>query len=967
VSSKIPLQRISENVWLIPQTYRSDMRVPVYVFASDRLLEKMLTDRTLIQGVNVATLPGVQKHVAVLPDAHEGYGFPIGGVAAMDATEGVISPGGVGYDINCLPAGTRVFSSEGWWKRIEDVEIGDDVLVVDREGRTSRASRVLLKLFRRDDELLVIRTETGDKIRVTPDHPVLTRRGMVEAAELSVGDMVATHPFEGVQYEEPADFTILSGDEFDEGVAEELRRRGIIPLTSRSRALPTLVKLLGYFTGDGAFDGKKVVFYGSVEDLEEIRRDITLLGYTPSRIRSRKRTTVIDGKLAVGTENSVSVSARSFAELLKVLGAPAGKKTVSDFTVPDWLLRMPLWIKRLYLAALFGAELNKPQTVNGYNFEPPVLSMSKRSEHVDSGLFFLNQVKSMLQEFGVEVSSIQVSREGKFYRLRLQISEHPENLIRLWSVIGYVYNQSRTRLAHSAVAWLKYKLSVISERKSAETAAVALVAGGGTVSEALELLTIDHVNERFIERSVYEGRKSDLKVPRSFLTFEEWTRERLEGDVVWVRIASIDRTPYDGEVYDLTVEDEAHTFVADGFVVSNCGVRLMVTNLTEKDVRPRIAELVNVVFRNVPAGLGSRRRDFVVSRSDLDRVALEGARYVIEKYGLGWHDDYKHIEEEGRYPKYKTGDIPDPDPSVVSNEAKSRGLDQIGTLGSGNHFLEIQKVDKIFDYEAAKRMGIVEEGQVTVLIHCGSRGYGHQICSDNLKIMERAVARYGLRLPDRELACTPASSPEATQYLKAFGCAVNFAFANRQAISHWVRQSFEQVFKRPAETMDLRIVYDVCHNIVKLEKHKVDGELRDVFVHRKGATRSFPGGVEYYSEMIPATYRDIGQPVFVPGSMGTASWVLLGQPGSLEITFGSAVHGAGRQMSRAGAKRQYRGEAVVRALESKGIYVKGDTIDTIVEEVPEAYKNPDDVVEVAHSVGMSKKVARLVPIGVVKG
>lgn len=399
----------------------------------------------------------------------------------------------------------------------------------------------------------------------------------------------------------------------------------------------------------------------------------------------------------------------------------------------------------------------------------------------------------------------------------------------------------------------------------------------------------------------------------------------------------------------------------------NCGVRLMVTNLTEKDVRPKLVELVNTIFRNVPAGLGSRRRDFVVTHSDLDRIAVEGARYIVEKYGLGWHNDYKHIEEEGKFPRYRTGNIPDPDPSVVSREAKSRGESQIGTLGSGNHFLEIQKVDKIFDPEAAEVMGIHSEGQITVLIHCGSRGYGHQICSDYLKVMERAVFKYNLRLPDRELACTPASSPEATQYLKAFGCAVNFAFANRQAISHWVRQSFEQVFKRPAEEMDLRIVYDVCHNIVKLERHKIDGETRDVFVHRKGATRSFPGNTPYYSEMIPATYRLIGQPVFVPGSMGTASWVLKGQLGSLELSFGSTVHGAGRQMSRAGAKRQYRGDQVVRALESKGIYVKGDTIDTIVEEVPDAYKNPDDVVEVAHNVGISSKVARLVPLGVVKG
>jgi tRNA-splicing ligase RtcB len=224
-----------------------------------------------------------------------------------------------------------------------------------------------------------------------------------------------------------------------------------------------------------------------------------------------------------------------------------------------------------------------------------------------------------------------------------------------------------------------------------------------------------------------------------------------------------------------------------------------------------------------------------------------------------------------------------------------------------------------------------------------------------------------LRLPDRELACAPANSPEAAQYLMAFGCAVNFAFANRQAISHWVRQSFEQVFKQPADSLSMKIVYDVAHNIVKLEKHKVDGELRDVFVHRKGATRSFPGGHEYYSAMIPTTYREHGQPVFLPGSMGTASWVLVGMPDSLELSFGSTAHGAGRMMSRAGAKRQYRGDTVIRLLESKGIYVKADTMDTIVEEVPEAYKDPDEVVEVAHRVGLSRKVARLVPIGVVKG
>ncbi|MEM4198656.1 MAG: RtcB family protein, partial [Candidatus Caldarchaeum sp.] len=385
----------------------------------------------------------------------------------------------------------------------------------------------------------------------------------------------------------------------------------------------------------------------------------------------------------------------------------------------------------------------------------------------------------------------------------------------------------------------------------------------------------------------------------------------------------------------------------------NCGVRLMVTNLTVEDVRPRIVELVNTVFRNVPAGLGSRRKDFVVTHSDLDRLAVEGARYVIEKYGLGWSDDFRKMEEEGRYPSYKAGNVPDPDPQVVSREAKARGESQIGTLGSGNHFLEIQRVDRIFDERAAKAMGITQEGQITVLIHCGSRGYGHQICSDYLRVMERAVSKYGLRLPDRELACTPANSPEATQYLKAFGCAVNFAFANRQAISHWVRQSFEQVFKRSADSMGMQIVYDVCHNIVKLEKHKVDGSDRDVFVHRKGATRSFPSG----HHLIPQVYRDVGQPVLIPGSMGTASWVLLGSEKAMSLSFGSTAHGAGREMSRSGAKRRYRGEQVLSELERRGIYVKGDSMETVVEEVDAAYKSVDEVVEVSHQVGIGTKVA----------
>ncbi|BAJ49912.1 conserved hypothetical protein [Candidatus Caldarchaeum subterraneum] len=956
-----PLEKIGNNTWRIPQTYRKDMRVPVIVYASEKLLEKMKTDRTLEQAVNVSTLPGIVKQMTVLPDAHEGYGFPIGGVAAMDATEGVISPGGVGYDINCLPAGTNVLTSLGYRLPIERFKANEEVVCVNQKRSVPAGIIFVIKKGR--DRLLRIRTKSQFFLTATPDHPVLTPNGMKPMEQIRPGERVALFPFEGVEYEDPRDCLLLDEKDVPEHVKSELKKRGLLPIKLDNPKLPYLARLLGYFTGDGAFNGKTTVFYGSVEGLEEIRRDIERLGYKPSKIHTRRRQNIINGRKFIGAENSVRVNSRSFTELLRRLGAPDGKKTDAEFFVPRWILLAPRWIKRLYLAGLFGAELNKPQTVNGYNFQVPQLTLNKRPDLEDNGRMFLEQIAELLRELGVETTKIVSAPEGRCIRLRLLISERPQNLIRLWGRIGYEYNPQRRRLALAAVVWLRLKQSVIDLRIRAQEAAIAMAADGTTISEISEVLANEFVNTRYLERSVYEGREDTPRVPKNFPRFEDWVELHLDGDIVWDEVESVEEAGEVNDVYDLTVANPGHSFIAEGVVVSNCGVRLMVTNLTVNDVRPRIVELVNTVFRNVPAGLGSRRKDFVVTHSDLDRVALEGARYVIEKYGLGWSEDFKKMEEEGRYPSYKAGNIPDPDPSIVSREAKARGESQIGTLGSGNHFLEIQRVDKIYDPRAAKAMGITQEGQITVLIHCGSRGYGHQICSDFLRIMERAVAKYNLRLPDRELACTPANSPEATQYLKAFGCAVNFAFANRQAISHWVRQSFEQVFKRSADDMGMQIVYDVCHNVLKFEKHKVDGSDVDVFVHRKGATRSFPAG----HPLIPQVYREIGQPVLIPGSMGTASWVLLGNEKAMTLSFGSTAHGAGREMSRSGAKRRYRGDQVLRELESRGIYVKGDSMETVVEEVDAAYKSVDEVVEVSHQVGIGTKVARLVPIGVVKG
>jgi tRNA-splicing ligase RtcB len=386
----------------------------------------------------------------------------------------------------------------------------------------------------------------------------------------------------------------------------------------------------------------------------------------------------------------------------------------------------------------------------------------------------------------------------------------------------------------------------------------------------------------------------------------------------------------------------------------NCGVRLLSTNLSEEDIRPHLAELANTIFNNVPCGLGSRRKDFRLTIHELDRLSAEGVQWVIDQE-MGWPEDAKHCEENGC--------MEAANPDKVSTTAKNRGLSQCGTLGSGNHFLEIQKVDKIYDTKVAKVFGIEHEGQVTVMIHCGSRGFGHQICSDYLRVMERAVHKYNIDLPDRELACAPGTSNEAQDYYQAMACAVNYAFSNRQVITHWVRQSFEQVFQKSADQLGLRLVYDVAHNIAKVEEHNISGKLTKVWIHRKGATRAF--GPE--RKEVPSDYRTVGQPVLIPGSMGTSSWVMVGTSKAMDVSFGSTAHGAGRMMSRSAAKRRFWGGDIKKALEQRGIVVRSASAVILAEEADPAYKDVDKVVEVSDKVGIATKVVKLVPLSVVKG
>ena len=384
----------------------------------------------------------------------------------------------------------------------------------------------------------------------------------------------------------------------------------------------------------------------------------------------------------------------------------------------------------------------------------------------------------------------------------------------------------------------------------------------------------------------------------------------------------------------------------------NCGVRLLRSNLTEQTVRSKLKELVTDLFSSIPSGVGSKGA-VKLTHSELDEVLVNGVNWAID-HGYGSSDDSSVCEENGQ--------IQNANPNAVSDKARKRGAPQLGSLGSGNHFLEVQKVAEIHDEAAANRMGI-KEGTITILIHCGSRGFGHQVCSDYLRVAEQAMEKYDIHLPDRELACVPNNSEEGESYRKAMFAALNFAWSNRQMLTHWTRNSFQRVFNQTESDLDMKLVYDVAHNIAKVEKHKIDGNERNLVVHRKGATRAFPAN----RNEVPLKYRDLGQPVLVPGSMGTASWILLGQPNSMDLSFGSTAHGAGRTMSRSKARRNYTEENVRKSLNDNGIFIKALTRDGVVEEAPQAYKDVDAVVNVSHNLGIATKVAKLVPIGVIKG
>ncbi len=384
----------------------------------------------------------------------------------------------------------------------------------------------------------------------------------------------------------------------------------------------------------------------------------------------------------------------------------------------------------------------------------------------------------------------------------------------------------------------------------------------------------------------------------------------------------------------------------------NCGVRLVRTNFRREDLHPeRLKELVYALFSDIPAGVGSRG-DIRVSGPEERELLVKGARWAVER-GYGTQEDLECTEEQGA--------IKGADPGKVSERAYERGKRQSGTLGSGNHFIEIQVVDQVYDDEIAKVFGL-EEGGITVMIHSGSRGLGYQVCDEYAKGMIRVLDKYGIRVPDRQLACAPVNSPEGQAYLGAMRCAANYAWANRQCLMHLTRKTFERVFGRSWQDMGMKLIYDVAHNIAKIEKHVVDGKEKTLCIHRKGATRAFPPG----HPDIPERYRKIGQPVIIPGDMGRYSFLLVGTEKAAE-SFYSTCHGSGRVMSRHAAIRALKGRSIARELEERGIIVKGSGREILAEEASEAYKDVRAVVHVVHEAGISKRVCRMRPLGVMKG
>ncbi|MDP3728030.1 MAG: RtcB family protein [bacterium] len=961
------------------------MNAPVKIFADEKLFKKMTEDNCICQGVHVSTLPGIKGESIMLSDAHQGYGFSIGGVAAFDAENGIISPSGIGFDINCLPADAKVSLQYGTWLPIQSIEQTWNKVQLsfsDLETKSLAQTNVLAFMKKPSSGVLFqIKTKTGHTIRATDDHPFLTQDGMKKAEEISLKDKVLVYPFKGVQYEEPSNTILVSEDDlyplFDrfgiksEGKARnqilsQIRKLNILPLRYNSPQLPVLLKYLGYLFGDGNIYFSKnghMHCWGKKEDLLTILDDLKSIGIQGANIYQRERNHKITTKYGVKefsvVESALQKSGTGLFLILVALGCPYGKKTNQEYRVPQWIMDASLWQKRLFLASFFGAELSSPKCMNnGYNFFEHALGMNKLVSLKQNAIDFLQDIRRLLLDFDV-TSSEPVHVEGYTYNgingqttgWRILIQTNSQNYLRFLETIGFEYHKEKQKKACLTAHFIRFKENILHIRARTRVKAKNMKNQLFPKQVIMQALIGEYVNERFIERSMYESTEN-TRIAYVCSKFEEYCSKYAVGDsgLAWTEIEKIRLVPYDGMVYDVTMNDTNHNFIAENFVVSNCGVRVLTTNLTREEMKPKILPLLDILFKHIPPGVG-RKSQFKLTDTDLNEVLQDGAKWAVKK-GYGIQEDLEFCEEEGS--------MIGADYTKVSKEARARGIGQLGTLGSGNHFIEIQYVAKIQNKEVAKTFGIEKEGQVVVMIHCGSRGLGHQVCSDYLRKIEDTYPEIMASVPDKDLAYAPIQSQLAKDYYGAMCAAANFAWTNRHLIGHQVRRSFLEVF---GEKVELKTLYDVAHNIAKLEEHVIDGEKCKVYVHRKGATRAFgPGRKE-----IPLKYQKVGQPILLPGSMGTSSYVLVGTEGAMAESFGSTAHGAGRLMSRHSANKLWRGEQVKKDLEKKEIFIKAASWSGISEEAPGAYKDVDEVVAVSDAAGIGKIVCQLKPMGVVKG
>ena len=964
------LKKISENIWEIPK--EGKMNVPGRIFASEKLIKDIKNDKTLEQIKNVACLPGIIQASIACPDAHRGYGFPIGGVAAFDIEKGVISPGGVGYDINCLSGNSKILSSFGYYKKIEEFEGDykeDSLTIFNKENIKSDNSTISLFLKKNSEKIIKIKTKSGNEILATEEHPIFTKDGMKIVYDIKKGENLLVYSFEGVEYEKPKSKLLISEEDIDTlirsstsklQIKNKLKSLGLLPLYSDSPKIPYLLKIMGFIFGDGNLNiGKnsQIGFYGKKEDLLLIKEDLNKIGFSSnlySRQRTHKLKTAYKEYEFSRIEESLHNQSSALAILLSILGTPTGNKATQDYKIPEWIMDSPKWYKRLFLASLFGAELSSPKTMtnHSFNFYGPVYSINK--ENVLHGVEFINQIDAILEEF--EIKSVLIKNRTdelngkKSNRIRLMIHADSNNLIKLYSKINYEYNIKKRKLANAAIIWLKQKEKVIDLRERKMIEARLLKKQGLTKTQIINRLSCYYINKHFINKAIYQENygKTGSRIAFCFISFDEFVNNYSYGEdgFVWDEIESKEEINHDNYVYDFTMNNKNHNFIANGFVVSNCSVRLLRTNLTLSDIE-KISkkELIHSLFRTIPSGVGEKSK-LRLTKEELNEVLKNGAQWAV-KNGYGNRDDYLHTEDNGK--------LPCANPSDVSDRAKQRGMPQLGSFGAGNHFLEIQKVEKIFDEKTAEKFGLKKD-MITIMIHCGSRGLGHQVASDYIQLMGK---EYGWPEFDRELVNAPIQSELGKKYLSAMACAANFAFANKQMITHWIREDLKHYFPN----FSAEVVYDVCHNIAKFENHLIDEKNKEVLIMRKGATRSFgPGRKE-----IPEKYRQTEQPVIIPGSMGTSSYVLVGTREAEELSFGSTAHGAGRVESRTSARKNITSDEIKKQLEKKGIEIEAGSYKGIVEEAPEVYKDIDEVVRVSNETGIGKLVAKLIPLAVMKG